>query len=86
MARLNLQRAEVRAPAAGRVTNLDLRQGAYATAGHPALALVADGSIYVEGYLEENKLSCIRLGDRVRVTPWTHPRSKARSTALLRHR
>lgn len=73
LARLNLQRAEVRAPAAGRVTNLDLRQGAYATAGHPALALVADGSIYVEGYFEENKLSRIRLGDRVRVTPMDAP-------------
>jgi len=69
VARLNLQRARVRAPVAGRVTNLDLRQGAYATAGHPALALVADDSVYVEGYFEENKLSRIRLGDRVRVTP-----------------
>lgn len=69
VARLNLQRAKVRAPVAGRVTNLDLRQGAYATAGHPTLALVADGSIYVEGYFEESKLSRIRLGDRVRVTP-----------------
>ncbi|WP_114805006.1 biotin/lipoyl-binding protein [Pseudacidovorax intermedius] len=69
VARLNLKRTDVRAPAAGRVTNLDLRQGAYATAGHAALALVADDSIYVEGYFEENKLSRIRLGDRVRVTP-----------------
>lgn len=69
VARLNLQRAKVRAPVAGRVTNLDLRQGAYGTAGHPALAIVADDSVYVEGYFEENKLSRIRLGDRVRVTP-----------------
>ncbi|MDP9606351.1 RND family efflux transporter, MFP subunit [Variovorax sp. YR750] len=73
VARLNLQRSGVRAPAAGRVTNLDLRQGAYATAGHPALALVADDSIYVEGYFEENKLARIRLGDRVRVTPMDAP-------------
>lgn len=73
VARLNLQRAAVRAPAAGRVTNLDLRQGAYATTGHAALALVADNSIYVEGYFEENKLSRIRMGDRVRVTPMDAP-------------
>ncbi|MDH6590122.1 multidrug resistance efflux pump [Variovorax sp. TBS-050B] len=72
-ARLNVQRTKVRAPAAGRVTNLDLRQGAYATAGHPALALVAADSIYVEGYFEENKLSRIRLGDRVRVTAMNGP-------------
>jgi len=67
--RLNLQRTEVRAPTAGRVTNLDLRQGAYANAGHPVMALVDEGSVYVEGYFEENKLSRIQLGDRVRVTP-----------------
>lgn len=66
---LNLQRTEVRAPTAGLVTNLDLRQGAYASAGHPVMALVDAGSIYVEGYFEENKLARIRLGDRVRVTP-----------------
>ena len=68
-AKLNLERTEVRAPTAGLVTNLDLRQGAYATAGHPVLALVDSGSIYVEGYFEENKLPRIHLGDRVRVTP-----------------
>lgn len=67
--RLNLQRTEVRAPTAGLVTNLDLRQGAYASAGHPVMALVDAGSIYVEGYFEENKLARIHSGDRVRVTP-----------------
>ncbi|MES2188182.1 MAG: efflux RND transporter periplasmic adaptor subunit [Pseudomonadota bacterium] len=68
-ARLNLERAEVRAPTGGQVTNLDLRQGSYATAGHPALALVDAQSFYVEGYFEETKLPRIHLGDRVLVTP-----------------
>lgn len=68
-ARLNLRRTEVRAPTAGLVTNLDLRQGAYASAGHPVMALVDADSVYVEGYFEENKLARIHLGDRVRVTP-----------------
>ena len=67
--RLNLERTDVRAPTAGLVTNLDLRQGAYASAGHPVMALVDAGSIYVEGYFEENKLARIHQGDRVRVTP-----------------
>lgn len=66
---LNLERTQVRAPTAGRVTNLDLREGAYASAGHPVMALVDAGSIYVEGYFEENKLARIHQGDRVRVTP-----------------
>jgi len=68
-AKLNLQRAAVRAPTDGLVTNLDLRQGAYATAGHPVLALVDAQSLYVEGYFEETKLPRIHIGDRVRVTP-----------------
>ncbi|MBD9666438.1 multidrug resistance efflux pump [Variovorax paradoxus] len=68
-ARLNLQRAEVRAPADGLVTNLDLRTGSYASAGRPVLALVDAHSFFVEGYFEETKLPRIHLGDRVRVTP-----------------
>jgi multidrug resistance efflux pump len=67
-AALNLERAQVRAPAEGLVTNLDLRQGSYATAGRPALALVDGDSFYVEGYFEETKLPRIHRGDRVRVT------------------
>ena len=39
-ARLNLDRASVHAPIDGRITNLDLRQGSYAAAGRPVLALV----------------------------------------------
>jgi multidrug resistance efflux pump len=68
-ARLNLQRAQVRAPVAGTITNLDLRAGGYATAGRPVVALVETQSFYVEGYFEETKLQRIRLGDRVRVQP-----------------
>jgi len=69
MAELNLARAQVKAPSDGIVTNLDLRQGAYATAGHAVMALVDQDHVYVEGYFEETKLPRIQLGDRVRVTP-----------------
>jgi multidrug resistance efflux pump len=68
-ARLNLDRAMVRAPTDGLVTNLDMRTGSYAQAGRPALALVDAKSFYVEGYFEETKLPRIHVGDRVRVTP-----------------
>ena len=66
-ARLNLQRAQVRAPADGLVTNLDLRQGSYAAAGRPVLALVDAQSFYVEGYFEETKLPRIHVGDEVSI-------------------
>jgi multidrug resistance efflux pump len=68
-ARLNLERAQVRAPVDGLVTNLDMRSGSYAQAGRAALALVDARSFYVEGYFEETKLPRIHVGDRVRVTP-----------------
>jgi len=68
-ARLNLQRAQVHAPSAGQITNLDLRTGAYASAGKPVLALVDNRALYVEGYFEETKLPRIHVGDRVTVTP-----------------
>ena len=68
-ARLNLERAQVRAPADGLVTSLDMRTGSYAQAGRAALALVDAKSFYVEGYFEETKLPRIHVGDRVRVTP-----------------
>jgi multidrug resistance efflux pump len=67
-ARLNLDRAQVRAPTDGLVTNLDMRTGSYAQAGRAALALVDAKSFYVEGYFEETKLARIHIGDRVRVT------------------
>ena len=68
-ARLNLARAQVHTPTAGVVTNLDLRLGSYATAGHPVLALVDTQSLYVEGYFEETKLARIHIGDPVRIVP-----------------
>ncbi|HIV72672.1 MAG TPA: HlyD family secretion protein [Candidatus Aquabacterium excrementipullorum] len=68
-AQLNLQRAGVRAPVDGLITNLDLREGGYASAGRAALALVDTQSFYVEGYFEETKLPRIHIGDRVRVVP-----------------
>jgi RND family efflux transporter MFP subunit len=68
-AKLNLLRAQVKAPIAGTVTNLDLRPGGYASAGRPVLALVDTHSLYVEGYFEETKLQRIHVGDRVRVKP-----------------
>ena len=69
IAELNLARAHVRAPAPGHITNLDLRAGAYVTAGRPVMALLEDATFYVEGYFEETKLAAIHVGDVVDVTP-----------------
>lgn len=64
-AKLNLARTEVHAPAAGFVTNLQLRRGNYLNAGTAALALVDRQSFYIAGYFEETKLPRIAVGDKV---------------------
>ncbi len=67
LARINLARAEVRAPVNGIVTNFSLRPGAYAATGQPVMTLVDSDSYYVAGYFEETKLSHIRPGVRVTI-------------------
>jgi multidrug resistance efflux pump len=67
-AKLNLERTHVVSSVTGIVTNLDLREGAYATTAHPVMAVVDSGSFYVEGYFEETKLPGIQLGDPVDIT------------------
>ncbi|QRM53208.1 HlyD family secretion protein [Sinorhizobium sp. BG8] len=63
IARLNLERSQVRAPVNGVLTNFSLRPGDYVTAGSAVTALVDSDSYYVSGYFEENKLDRIAIGD-----------------------
>lgn len=67
VAQLNLDRSEVRASVNGTITNMDLRPGAYVTAGHGVMALVDADTLRVEGYFEETKLPRIHVGDQVRI-------------------
>ncbi|PYY71383.1 efflux transporter periplasmic adaptor subunit [Pseudomonas jessenii] len=64
---LDLQRTHVVSPVTGFVTNLLTREGDYASAGGPLLALVDSDSFYVSGYFEETKLPRIEEGDRVKI-------------------
>ncbi|HVV39667.1 MAG TPA: HlyD family secretion protein [Nitrobacter sp.] len=67
VAKLNLARTHVRSPVNGYVTNLLVRRGDYATAGHAMVAVVDSDSFYVSGYFEETKLRHIQVGDRVSI-------------------
>ncbi|MCY1281272.1 p-hydroxybenzoic acid efflux pump subunit AaeA [compost metagenome] len=67
VAELNLARSELRAPRNGQVTNLRLAQGNYVSTGQPVMALVDDGSFYVQAYFEETKLPRIKVGAPVKV-------------------
>ncbi|GAB2872576.1 HlyD family secretion protein [Pseudoduganella ginsengisoli] len=62
LAKLNLERTVVRAPADGYVTNLQIHAGDYAAAGAARMALVDSASFYVIGYFEETRLPALRAG------------------------
>ncbi|SFV38643.1 RND family efflux transporter, MFP subunit [Hyphomicrobium facile] len=63
LAKLNLDRTNVRAPVDGYVSNMTLQPGTYMKAGDAVAALVYDQSIRIEGYFEETKIPAIHVGD-----------------------
>lgn len=69
LARLDLERTVIRAPADGWVTNLNVYSGEFITRGSTAVALVKKQSFYVMAYMEETKLEGVRPGYRAEITP-----------------
>lgn len=67
-ARVNLARTRIVAPVSGKITNLQIQEGDYATAGQRALSVVDTGSFWVDAYFEETELDHIHLGDSARIT------------------
>src|ERR1700712_739067 len=67
LARLNLERSAVRASVNGRITNMELRPGAYVTTGRGVMALIDSDTLRVEGYFEETKLPRIHVGDQASI-------------------
>jgi len=66
-AQLDLQRATVRAPGDGVVTNVRLDKGNFASAGAPQMTFVASDSIWVQADFKENNLAHIKPGDKVAI-------------------
>ncbi|PKH25794.1 p-hydroxybenzoic acid efflux pump subunit AaeA [Enterobacterales bacterium CwR94] len=69
LAKLDLSRTVITAPADGWVTNLNVYNGEFITRGSTAVALIKQHSFYVMAYMEETKLEGIRPGYRVEITP-----------------
>ena len=63
LAQLNMNRAEVLAPADGTLSNFDMRAGNYVKVGQAVAALLDRKQLYVVGYFEETKLNKIHLND-----------------------
>lgn len=66
-ARVNLKRTQVISPVNGWVTNLQAREGDYATVGQRNISVVDADSFWLDGYFEETALAAIRDGDPVRI-------------------
>ena len=67
-AQLKLNWTKVYAPTDGYISNLYLKEGAYASAGAALIALVDSDSFRVHAYFQETKLRHIRPGDSAVVT------------------
>lgn len=83
-ARLDLQRTEVRATAAGYITNLSVFEGDYASTGEPSMALVDGDSFYVNGYFEETRLPRIRPGAPVEMRMMSGERLRGHVDSIAR--
>jgi len=66
-AKLNLERATVRAPADGVVTGVRLDKGNYAAAGAPQMTFVAASNIWLQADFTENNLGYVKPGDEAAI-------------------
>jgi multidrug resistance efflux pump len=72
-AELDLEFTQVRAPADGYITNLNLRLGSQAVANQPVLALVDVNSYWVHGFFRETFIGQIQKGDKAIITLMAYP-------------
>src|SRR3546814_2185157 len=66
-ASLQLNRATVRSPTDGVVTNVRLDQGNFASAGTPQMTFIATRNIWLEAYFTENNLGHLTPEDRIAI-------------------
>ncbi|XBS69404.1 p-hydroxybenzoic acid efflux pump subunit AaeA [Acerihabitans sp. KWT182] len=69
LAKIDLDRTVIRAPADGWITNLNVHAGEFITRGTVSVALVKKNSFYLLAYMEETKLERVRPGYRAEITP-----------------
>ena len=72
-ARLNLERATVRAPETGVVTGVQLDKGNFAGAGQPQMTFIATHNIWIQADFKENNLGHLDPGDDVDIVFDAYP-------------
>jgi membrane fusion protein (multidrug efflux system) len=79
-AALQLSYATLKAPAAGVVTEVDIKPGDIVATGHPVFALVMSGKRWVEANIKETQLTRVHVGQKVEVEVDTYPGRKWQGT------
>ena len=79
-AALDLERATVRAPASGRIANLDLQAGEYVREGAPVFSLIAGVEPWIEANLKETQLTHVREGQSVTISVDAYPDERWQGT------
>lgn len=74
-AALDLARTEVRAPAAGIVTNFDLQPGEHVTAGRVVFSLVSTEEVWIQANFKETELTYVKPGQPASIHVDTYPDS-----------
>jgi membrane fusion protein (multidrug efflux system) len=72
-ARLNLSYTEIHAPVDGKIGRRSVRVGAFVTMGAPLLAIVPLSDAYIVANFQENQITRMRPGERVRITVDSFP-------------
>lgn len=72
-AQLNLERAVVRAPVSGVVTNLTLHTGDYVHTGEGVITVVDTNDMWINAYFEETVLNKIPANAKVRIKLMAYP-------------
>jgi membrane fusion protein (multidrug efflux system) len=79
-AALQLSYATLKAPAAGVVTEVDIKPGDIVAPGHPVFALVMSGKRWIEANFKETQLTRVHVGQKVQVEVDTYPGRKWQGT------
>lgn len=67
LAQLDLNRATVRAPSAGIITNFSIDVGHYANAGAPIMTFISIRDVWIQADMRENSLAHMKVGDPVEI-------------------
>ena len=79
-AALELSYTTLKAPAAGVVTEVDIKPGDIVTAGQPIFALIMSGERWIDANFKETQLTHVHVGQKAEITVDTYPHDKWQGT------